>query len=118
VSLINFLLAGCHYEIACDDGQETHVKAVAQNLDERMRRLSETLGRTSEAQLLMVTAMTLTDAVMEQNAALETLRAKVARLESGDDAQSRQRKMEEAIASTIHHVATRIESIAATLEKV
>lgn len=49
------------YALACGDGEEERVRALAKHLDDHVKRLAEQIGRTAESRLLMLAALTICD---------------------------------------------------------
>lgn len=72
---INVQIFGKEYPIACDDGQEQHLNRLAQVVSERMRSLTQQMGRAPEQLMLIYTALMLADE-------LEDARKEAARLRS------------------------------------
>lgn len=117
MSALRLLIGGREYDIACDDGQESHLKNIARALDSRVRALSETLGRPSEGQLLMLAALMLTDELQDARREVEQLRHDIQHSSQSFE-RNKQIELENAIALTIHNIADRIETIAGELERV
>lgn len=117
MTTVRVMIAGRDYEVACDDGQETYLRGLAKQLDDRAQRLSKSLGKPGEAQLLLLAALTLTDEL--QDATRELTQCKHDILHSSQSFEmNKQIELETAIAGTINDIASRIESIAHELEKV
>lgn len=117
MSTLRIMLAGRDYEIACEDGQESHLKSLARNLDARMRGIAESIGKGSESQLFMLAALMLTDELHDRSQELEQARYDIHHSSQSFE-KNKQIELENAVASTIHHIADRIEAIAGELEKV
>ena len=47
--LVNVLVNGRAYTVACDDGEEDHVRDLGQYLDKRVRELSGSVGQVGDA---------------------------------------------------------------------
>lgn len=116
MTAVRVMIAGRDYDLACDDGQEVHLKQLARLLDARMRGISDaTGGKAGEAQLLMFAALMLTDELQDATRERDHLRADIHDASRSFE-QNKQMEIEKAIVSTIHTIADRIESIAASLE--
>jgi cell division protein ZapA len=116
MTAVRVMIAGRDYDIACDDGQEPHLKQLARLLDARMRGIAETVGnKAGEAQLLMFAALMLTDELQDTTRERDQLRDDIHNASRSFE-QNKQIEIESAIVSTIHTIADRIESIAASLE--
>ena len=56
---------GRKYDIACDDGQESHLEQLATHVDERMADLVNVVGQIGEARLLLMACLLVTDELFE-----------------------------------------------------
>lgn len=92
------------YDIACDDGQEDHLRSLAADLDARVQKLRQSMGEIGDLRLLVMAALLLEDELNESRA------AEGAGPPAGDGA------AESHAAEALESVAARIESIAARLE--
>ncbi|MEX0922762.1 MAG: cell division protein ZapA [Rhodovibrionaceae bacterium] len=92
------------YDIACDDGQEDHLRSLAGDLDARVQKLRQSMGEIGDLRLLVMAALLLEDELNELRA------AEGAEVSAGDGA------AESHAAEALESVAKRIESIAARLE--
>ena len=62
MSEIGFEINARTYRVNCDDGQESHIRHLAQALDLRAKALEKTSGSpVAEARLMMLMALTLAD---------------------------------------------------------
>lgn len=117
MTALRLLIGGREYDLACDDGQEAHLKNLARMLDQRLRTLSEALGKPSESQLMILAALMLADELQDARKELDALRHDVQN-SSHSFERNKQIELENAIALTIHNIADRIETIAGELERV
>lgn len=85
------------FPIACDDGQERHVEALAAAVDERAQAIAAAVGGVSDTHLMVMVTLLLADELKEAREA-------AAGLEGG-------------VAAGIERLAERIEAIADRLEK-
>ena len=60
-----------NYRISCDDGQEEHLKELADLVDQRLVQLVNTVGQIGESRLLVMTCLVVADELMEAYAALQ-----------------------------------------------
>lgn len=58
---VNLEIHGRGYELACDTGQEEHLRELAAYIDRRMRELSATIGDVGEMRLLVMTSLLIAD---------------------------------------------------------
>lgn len=92
------------YDVACDDGQEEHLRALAADLDARVQKLRKAMGENVEAmRLLVMAALFLEDELNDSR-------------DAGGAAKGNGAAAEEETAAALENVAERIESIAARLE--
>ena len=61
---VTITIDGKAYPIACDDGQESRVRALGSYIDQRLRELGNA-GATSKSQLMVLTALLLADEVFD-----------------------------------------------------
>lgn len=95
---------GRHYQIACDDGQEDHVRQLGEYVDKRVQELVASVGQVGDSRLLVMSSLLVADELSEAYSALE-------RRDGGGGGHAT-----EALAAAIDSLAGRIESIAAELE--
>ena len=99
------------YQIACDDGQEDHLRELALYVDARVGELVSTVGQVGDTRLLVMTSLLLADEVSETKGDLARVREKEYDMD-------KQAEIHEALlASGIEELAARIETIADRLEK-
>jgi cell division protein ZapA len=107
VAVLNLTINDRVYEVGCEDGQTEQVRALADDVDARVRQLSRQLGTQPEGRLLVMAALMLADELSEARGALERAQAEVAAAADGDSR----------LAEGIGNMAERIESIAERLER-
>jgi len=115
--LVNVLVNGRAYTVACDEGEEDHVRDLGQFLDQRVRELSGSVGQVGDARLLLMAGLVISDELSEALAKLqerdnELQSLKSARAQTADALESSQ----EHAAQAIEEAASKLEAIAARLE--
>jgi cell division protein ZapA len=100
VAQLDVAINGRNYRVACDDGQEDHLRQLAEYVDRRVMELVESVGQIGEARLLVMASLLIADELSESFASLE----------AGDP------EAEDRLAQATELVAERIETIAAGLE--
>jgi cell division protein ZapA len=65
MSSVNATIAGRQFRLACEDGQEEHLLALAKNLDERIEELRKKFGEIGDTRLTMMAALTVADELSE-----------------------------------------------------
>lgn len=111
VSTLNVIIHNREYAIACDDGQEEHLKALSGEIDKRVAGLSRRMGgRAPDSLLLVLASLMLLDELSDARKEISALR------ESAQNAPTRftgaEGEMENAISLTLDEVASRIERLA------
>ncbi|MFN3388901.1 MAG: cell division protein ZapA [Allosphingosinicella sp.] len=101
MATIDIEVGGRRYSVACRDGEEDHLRAVAALVDRKAQDASAALGSLSEARQLLFAALMLADEVKE-------LRAGTAPAAASD--------ADEAAADALERLAARVESLADRLE--
>src|SRR5687768_11610573 len=71
------------YRMACDDGQENHLKALAQELDQTINSLRRNVGEIGDQRLTVMAAITLADGRAELRREIDLLKAEIAELKAG-----------------------------------
>jgi cell division protein ZapA len=102
MSQIDVTVNGRSYSIACDDGQEDHLRDLAAYVDKRVQELVASLGQVGDLKLLVMASLLIADELSEAFAAIE----QHATEGSPDDA---------ALAGLVENIADRIERVAAKL---
>jgi cell division protein ZapA len=117
MGLVSVSLNGRPYDIACDDGQESHVAHLADVLNSRVVALAETVGQVGESRLLLLAGLLVADELVEARARLEQLTRDGAAQEPSAGAVVTATGLTEAeLAEMINGLAQRIEEIAERLK--
>lgn len=61
MSLVNVMVNNRAYTIACDDGEEDHLRELAAQVDAKVRELLGSVGQVGEQRLLLMAALLLAD---------------------------------------------------------
>ncbi|MFN3827503.1 MAG: cell division protein ZapA [Micavibrio sp.] len=119
---VNLGIHGKNYSIACDAGQETRVVELGKYVDARLREIAAAGAASSEAHLLVLTALVLADEIYELRDLVADLRSrspKVVREEvevEGPQRVSEEDELE--ILAAIEQLASRIDTVAERLQKI
>lgn len=103
---VDVRINGRSYQIACDDGQEEHVRQLGEYVDKRVQELVSTVGQVGDARLLVMSSLMVADELSEAYSALQR-RPGAAVMDS---------RLTDSLADAIEALAGRIERIAASLE--
>ena len=110
--LVNVMVNNRTYTIACDEGEQEHLKELAGHVDAKVRELAGSVGQVGDQKLMLMAAVLITDELLEARARLEGQAKKVGELsESHAELTGQAGKSEERAARTLEDAAARIESI-------
>jgi cell division protein ZapA len=59
--LVNVMVNGRAYTIACDDGEEEHLKELAVHVDAKAREVLGSVGQVGDARMLLMAALLIAD---------------------------------------------------------
>jgi cell division protein ZapA len=116
--LVNVMVNSRAYTIACDDGEEEHLRDLAKMVDLKAREVLGSVGQVGDARLLLMAALLIAD---EHHAM--SLRMNSASREAGDLAGAQQTlharlaEAESSAANALEAAATKVEEIAAALAR-
>jgi cell division protein ZapA len=77
---------GKPYGVGCEDGQESHVRALAAVIDAKVGEVAHEAGALGETRLMLLGALMLADEVSQLRNGLAAANARVAHLETETDA--------------------------------
>jgi cell division protein ZapA len=116
---VNVTINGKTYRMACDDGQEEHLTALGQRLNQTIDMLRQRFGEIGDQRLTVMAAITMADQYSETERRLRQLEAEIAGLEEARAAVvERQEQREASVAGAIQAIAERIEGTARRLNGV
>ena len=96
---VELLVGGRHYSIACRDGGEDHLRAIAAHVDRKAAEAKSAVGDVNETRQLLFAALLLADEIAEN---------------AGSTPPS---PTDPRIADALAQLANRIEAVADTLER-
>lgn len=109
---VDVAINGQNYRIACEEGQQDHLRQLAEDVDGRIVELVEAMGQIGELRLLVMVSMLMADELHES---AET--AGAGNGANGRDAAEAEAEAEAEMARGIDAAAQRIETIAAGIEQ-
>jgi cell division protein ZapA len=110
---VNVTINGRAYRMACDDGEEAHLTALAERLDRSIALLRSRFGEIGDQRLTVMAAITLADQHAEAERAVTQLRAEIAELEDARNTLvERHRRDQEAVAGVVEAMAERVSAMA------
>ncbi len=112
--LVNVLVNGRAYTVACDEGEEDHLRELGAFLDKRVRELTTSVGQVGDSRLILMAGLVVADELSEALARLEERDKEVAALKQlmGEGADAL-KDSEDRVAEVLESAAARIEAIAA-----
>jgi cell division protein ZapA len=110
---VNLLIHGRSYPVACDDGEEAHLQALAAGLDARIGELSRVVGPVGETRLFLMVSLLLADEMQVQGERLAALEAEVEAFRAGGSPEMRARveQAETTVAMVLESATRRIEDL-------
>ena len=116
--LVNVMVNNRAYTIACDEGEEEHLKELAQHVDEKAREVLASVGQVGDTRMLLMAALLIADEhhdlTAKVSAGLEAqsvntgekqslhLRAEQAESQAADMLESAAKKLEDIAARLAH----------------
>lgn len=116
--LVNVMINSRAYTVACDEGEEDHLRELAAMVDAKTREVLSSVGQVGDAKLLLLSALLLAD----ENHGLAT-RLNSASRDAGELAGAQQTlhvrlaEAESLAADALEAAAARVEEIAAGLAR-
>jgi cell division protein ZapA len=115
---VSVTINGRQFRMACEDGQEDHLLALARQLDGRIEELRAKFGEIGDTRLTVMAALTIADELGEINARLTKLEQDLTDAHNAHAAMSEQnRTAQVAVAAAMTAAAERIESVAKKLNQ-
>jgi cell division protein ZapA len=111
-------IAGRQFRLACEDGQEEHLLALASEVDGRIAELRQRFGEIGDTRLTVMAALMVADEVSEAKAQVRRLEEEIsalqdARMVAGD----RAKQASAAVVGAFNSAAERIEGLTRRLNE-
>ena len=101
------------YRMACDDGQEDHLRSLAAKLNDKVSDMKVSFGEIGDMRLTVMAAITIADELAEANQRLSHMEGEIARLSAArEHVETHLSTREAEAAQAIEGLASRIERIA------
>jgi cell division protein ZapA len=114
--LVNIMVNTRAYTVACDEGEEDHLRELAAHVDGKVRELLESVGQVGDARLMLMAALLITDDYFDAAAKLEQRAREMGDLSVAQDQINHRISTAEAgVVSTLESAAIRAEELAARL---
>ena len=114
--LVNVMVNGRAYTIACDEGEEAHLKELTAHVDEKAREVLASVGQVGDARMLLMAALLIADE--HHDLATKLTAGREAVRDSSEETQRLHLKAEQVesqAADMLEKAAKRLEDIAARL---
>ena len=105
--LVNVMVNSRAYTIACDDGEEDHLRSLAATVDAKTREVLGSVGQVGDTRLLLMAALLLADDHQDSRIAAAT--------HASSPQENPLPEPQDAAAAALEQAAQRIEDIAARL---
>jgi len=113
---VSVMINGKSYRMACDEGQESHLLGLGEQLNETIDDLRAAFGEIGDQRLIVMAAITMSDSTAEARGQVKQLEAEVDALRrSVAAAPERDREGESELAGAVAGAAERITDIARRL---
>ena len=115
---VTVTINGRQFRMACEEGEEAHLTALAGDLDQRITRLRQRFGEIGDTRLTVMAALTVADELAETKARIAGLEPELAalqdvRMQSAERAKATQA----AVTAALNAAAERIEVITRKLNE-
>jgi cell division protein ZapA len=118
LSRVTVIINGRRFRMACEQGQEAHIRRLAGDLDQRIGRLRGDFGEIGNTQLTVMAALTISDELVEVGGRLRALERELAALHDARVAASDHAKVtQSAVSAALNAAAERIEGITRRLNR-
>jgi cell division protein ZapA len=115
---VNATIAGRQFRLACEDGQEEHLQALAKDLDQRIIDLRAKFGEIGDTRLTVMAALMVADDLSEASRKMRRLEEEIAALQDARVVSSdRAKAASDAVVGAFNSAAERIEGITRKLNQ-
>jgi cell division protein ZapA len=109
---VSVTINGRQYRIACEDGQETHLRRLAEGFDDRISQFRGKFGEIGDARLTVMASIAIADELSEMAQRVRRLEEEIAALENVRTAAAdRAQATQAAIVAAFNAAAERIEKV-------
>lgn len=109
---VNATIAGRQFRLACEDGQEDHLQALARDIDQRIIDLRARFGEIGDTRLTVMAALMVADEMTEMTRQMRRLEEEVAALKDARVvAADRAKAASDAVVIAFNSAAERLEGI-------
>jgi cell division protein ZapA len=106
MSTVTVKIAEHTFAVGCEDGQESHVRALAAQFERQVQEVAGAVGRVGDLRLFLMAALMTADELGDTRGRLAQVQAELARL------QGEYSRCEARAAQTLTEAAQRVEALA------
>ncbi|TDR87977.1 cell division protein ZapA [Enterovirga rhinocerotis] len=111
---VQVTIAGRAYRMACGDGEEKHLEALAAAFDAKISEMRSAFGEIGDMRLHVMAAIMTADELSEARRRVETLEAELSAMRSlATSSADRSERMERQLTEALNRSAGKIEALAA-----
>ncbi len=115
---VNVEINGRKYRMACEDGQEPHLQALADRFNKSIEGLKGSFGEVGDNRLTVMAGIAVLDELQEAEKRVALLQQDVADLtRAGEALAAETEEMEQKLARRLGEAARKIESIATAIDE-
>jgi cell division protein ZapA len=115
---VTVTIAGRNYRMACDEGQEGHLRSLAQVLDGKIEDIRASFGEIGDMRLTVMAAIVLADELSETRRRIARLEEEIGDARNSEDSEAQQLAAEQREAvELISQMAGRMEKIASGINQ-
>jgi cell division protein ZapA len=113
---VNVTISGRQYRMACEEGEEDHLQALAQDLDGRISEMRSNFGEIGDTRLIVMAAITIADELSDAKRKLEQASQDIAAAqETRATAAERAQATQGAVIAALNAASERIEKVTKSL---
>jgi cell division protein ZapA len=113
---VSVTIAGRSYRMACEEGEEAHLEALARDYDAKIAEMRQAFGEIGDMRLHVMAALTFADELSELQGRITALEAEQARAgQVGAQRLAQDGATRRDLAAKMNAAAARIERLSATL---
>jgi cell division protein ZapA len=113
---VNVTINGRQFRMACEDGQEDHLRLLAKALEDRIGTLRGQFGEIGDSRLMVMAAMTVADDAIEADKKVRKLEQEISALQDARGASAaKAQATQAALIAAFTSAAERIEGMAKKL---
>ena len=118
MSHVNVTINGRQFRMACEEGQESRLLRLAENLESRVASLRGKFGEIGDQRLTVMAALTVADELVDAGGRIRALEEEISALrEVRVTASDRARATQTAVANALNSASDRIEKMTQALNR-